>query len=72
MENDELRRSFIADCISKKRNVRVHLVGGIKLQGTITKQDSVSIRLERTGFEPQLVNHHGVGTIQPIEEENRR
>ena len=67
--NDDIKEldevSFIKDLIDHNKLVRIFLISGIKLEGTITSSDSNTLTLKGTN-NIQLVYKHAISTILPV------
>lgn len=63
-QNSEIRKAFISSLIENERPCYVYLVNGIKLNGTVTKQDDVCLILSNTT--DQMVHLSAISTINPV------
>lgn len=59
-----LQDAFLSAAAREKQPVKVFLVNGVMLQGTVVAHDQFSLLLERAG-QVQLVYKHAISTLQP-------
>jgi len=59
-----LQDTFLSAATRDRASVKVFLVNGVMLQGSVTAHDQFSVLLERGG-QAQLVYKHAISTLQP-------
>ena len=59
-----LQDAFLSTATREREPVKVFLVNGVMLQGTVAAHDQFSLLLDRAG-QAQLVYKHAISTLQP-------
>ncbi len=64
--SSSLENQFLEKVCSQKMPLTIFLINGVKLQGTITFNDTQTVMLSREGH-AQLVYKHAISTIMPTQ-----